>query len=581
MGNTVSLCMIVKNEKSNIATLLDQVCPILEEINITDTGSTDGTLEILNNYAEKYKNLKIHHFTWIKDFSAARNYSFSKASPNIDWMYWMDGDDQLNPSDLKHFKDNILDDPNVDCWILDYVYSRFPDGSPRTILGRERFIRRSKNPTWINAIHETIDINSCRQRNYDKLKVVHNHAGKHIDINRNVEILESEYEKNPNEPRTAYYYGKELFERINPKGIEVLEHFVNDIPWKYWDDEINARHRLAMHYISQNKFGEAIRMVDPIYHLDGTRLRAEMYWVYGRVEQLLGNFKVALKWYARCIDEIPPSPRVMNLEYYTWNPLWRMSECYMSLGDSVNALINARKAQKYINTDPSIRNYIQEIHPKPVNGLKILEIDGKIRTDSLQISSNDLNGLFDEKYFDGVVIHKSDNYQEAIKILKPSGFLLSTKNPINDNSLNFLSETKYEGLTIYNHVKVDETKPSINFAQISNMDFGPTRIRLHQMSLSFKKLGYPVDKTTTPVFYLSTNIDGNWKHDQYLKNTIKMIDVCEWLPDKNFYVNRGIEFSDTVLASSSLLAKNLKEMFPEKNVVVIDDPFELNSNEWL
>lgn len=574
MSNTVSLCMIVKNEINNIEALMHEVCPVIEQVVVVDTGSTDGTREKLVELSQKYPCLEIKDFIWIKDFSAARNYSFSFAKNT--WIYWLDGDDRVDSIELKYFKDNSLDDTNVDVWLLDYIYSRFPDGSPRTILGRERFLRRERNPKWINAIHETVDINGYRQKNYDKLKVVHNHAGKYIDINRNMEILESEYAKNPNEPRTAYYYGKELFDRINPKGIEILEKFI-ELPWKYWDDEVNARHRLAMHYISQNKFGEAIRMVDPIYHLDSTRLRAEMYWVYGRVEQLLGNFKVSLKWYARCIDEIPPSPRVMNLEYYTWNPLWRMSECYSNLGDIVNALSYARKVQKYITNDPSIKNYIQEIHPKPINSLKILEVGGKIRLDSLQVSGAELIGLFDDNYFDGVIIHEKIDHQEIIRILKPCGFLWSESGMIDDRLLNFISEAKYGDFTVFNHIKVDETKPLVNLPRVGDLSFGPTRIRMHQMNLSFKKSGYPVDKITIPEnpHHISIMYHNKWK----VEKTITLADVCEWIPDANFYSSKIN--ADVITTSSSLLAKNLKDMFPEKDIVVIDDPFELTSNEWL
>ena len=55
---------------------------------MTDTGSTDHTIELCKKYAHQ-----IHHFTWVNDFSAARNFCISKASN--DWILSVDSDEYL------------------------------------------------------------------------------------------------------------------------------------------------------------------------------------------------------------------------------------------------------------------------------------------------------------------------------------------------------------------------------------------------------------------------------------------------------------------------------------------------------
>ena len=77
MGNsiTISLCMIVKDEEQTISTCLESVKSVVDEIIIVDTGSTDGTKEIVKKY-----DAKVYDFQWIEDFSAARNFAFSKAT---------------------------------------------------------------------------------------------------------------------------------------------------------------------------------------------------------------------------------------------------------------------------------------------------------------------------------------------------------------------------------------------------------------------------------------------------------------------------------------------------------------------
>lgn len=49
----LSLVMIVKNESKIIERCLDSVKSIIDSIIISDTGSTDNTIEIIENYIEK------------------------------------------------------------------------------------------------------------------------------------------------------------------------------------------------------------------------------------------------------------------------------------------------------------------------------------------------------------------------------------------------------------------------------------------------------------------------------------------------------------------------------------------------
>lgn len=72
---TISLCMIVKNEERILARCLDSVKDLVDEIVIVDTGSVDATRRIAQTYTDR-----VYDFTWIDDFSAARNFAFSKAT---------------------------------------------------------------------------------------------------------------------------------------------------------------------------------------------------------------------------------------------------------------------------------------------------------------------------------------------------------------------------------------------------------------------------------------------------------------------------------------------------------------------
>lgn len=94
---SISLCMIVKNEEAVLARCLDSLADIPDERIIVDTGSQDNTKAI----AKRYTDL-VFDFPWVNDFSAARNFSLSKAS--CDYIYVADADEVIDQENLARFR---------------------------------------------------------------------------------------------------------------------------------------------------------------------------------------------------------------------------------------------------------------------------------------------------------------------------------------------------------------------------------------------------------------------------------------------------------------------------------------------
>jgi glycosyltransferase involved in cell wall biosynthesis len=85
----VSLTMIVKNEEQNIATCLESVHDLVDEIIVVDTGSTDATKSIAASLGAR-----VFDFPWVDDFAAARNESIRHATRQ--WVFCLDADDRLD-----------------------------------------------------------------------------------------------------------------------------------------------------------------------------------------------------------------------------------------------------------------------------------------------------------------------------------------------------------------------------------------------------------------------------------------------------------------------------------------------------
>lgn len=97
----ISVCMITRDDKDKLNRCLNSLKNYELEIVVVDTGSIDGTLELLEQW-DKDKNKKfkltIGHFEWVKDFSKARNYSLSLSTN--DRILMVDSDDMVEEMDL-------------------------------------------------------------------------------------------------------------------------------------------------------------------------------------------------------------------------------------------------------------------------------------------------------------------------------------------------------------------------------------------------------------------------------------------------------------------------------------------------
>ena len=120
---TISLCMIVKNEEDTLRRCIRSVKDIADEVIIVDTGSTDKTKEIAKELTDH-----VYDFEWIDDFSAARNFAYSKATK--DYILILDADDVLLAEDRKKFKKlKKTLDPAVDMVMMKYNVGYDSDGN--------------------------------------------------------------------------------------------------------------------------------------------------------------------------------------------------------------------------------------------------------------------------------------------------------------------------------------------------------------------------------------------------------------------------------------------------------------------
>lgn len=188
---TISLCMIVKNEEKTLARCLESIKDVVDEIVIVDTGSTDSTVSIAENY-----NAKVFHYTWNHDFSAARNCAIQYAT--CDYILSLDADEWVN-SDSKVLLTGELE--------ADYYYLRIRNIIRSGLVETHSYIRlfkRSVGFVYENVIHEQINVDKFPNTDGKYLAVTINHDGytksnmtEKNKNERNMGLIERELLKNP------------------------------------------------------------------------------------------------------------------------------------------------------------------------------------------------------------------------------------------------------------------------------------------------------------------------------------------------------------------------------------------------
>ena len=201
---TISVCMIVKNEEDVLARCLESIEGIADEIVVVDTGSSDRTREIAAQFTER-----VFDFAWIDDFSAARNFSFSKAQ--MDYCMWLDADDVIRGEDREGFLElKRTLSPEVDVVMLPYHTGFDAAGNPSFSYYRERLLRRTGGFRWEGAIHEAI-APAGNIVYADTCAVTHRKIHP-SDPDRNLNIFEKMLSAGKTlNPREQFYYARELY----------------------------------------------------------------------------------------------------------------------------------------------------------------------------------------------------------------------------------------------------------------------------------------------------------------------------------------------------------------------------------
>ncbi len=213
----ISVCIIAKNEEKYIDECLCRLSVYDWEIIVVDTGSTDNTVNIARNYTPN-----VYYFDWINDFSAARNYSISKASN--DYILVVDCDEYLEKDDLtdeliQHLTEKITP---VQIGMLELL-STTAELSSNTPVVHDRIARffNRKIVHYEGSIHEQLVSIHKEALEFIPIPLTFYHMGySTLDIRmkkalRNISLLEKALQTKGDDPYIYFQLGQSYFGLAN------------------------------------------------------------------------------------------------------------------------------------------------------------------------------------------------------------------------------------------------------------------------------------------------------------------------------------------------------------------------------
>ncbi len=211
---TVSLCMIVRDEEDCLRSALQSVQALTDELIIVDTGSSDKTSQL-----SQAAGAKLFQIAWTNDFSVARNFSLQQATS--DWILVLDADEVLESIDPETFS-ILLTDDQVEGYFLriqNILDSKQPEFNDQVV----RLFRNKSLYRFEGAIHEQVAPSILRANNGKGLApapLTLLHFGYLKDrlyskekFIRNSAIIQQELQRNPDNPFLLYCLGLEYYQQ--------------------------------------------------------------------------------------------------------------------------------------------------------------------------------------------------------------------------------------------------------------------------------------------------------------------------------------------------------------------------------
>jgi glycosyltransferase involved in cell wall biosynthesis len=368
-GQIICLNMIVKNEASVIRRCIDSVRPIVDHWVIIDTGSTDGTQDIIREHLRDLPG-ELHERPW-RDFAHNRSEALELARGKSDYTLIIDADDTLEITPNTSVPALSADSYMVDIANAGIVYQRL------------QLVRSALPWRYEGVLHEFLacdGVGPSGQLSGIRMRCSHDGARRKDPqtFRRDAAVLETalQVETNPFLRARYRFYLAQSYRDCGER-VTALEHYLARAELGFWQEEVfvslycaarmkeqlghpeedviaaylravQARPTRAEALHGASRFCRQRKRYEEGYQIAKRGLEIPMPssdalfvepWIYET--GLLDEFSVNAYWSGRSRDCLDASLKLLGTEK-------------LSTGDTQRVLVNARFASDGLPREPNL-----------------------------------------------------------------------------------------------------------------------------------------------------------------------------------------------------------------------------------
>jgi glycosyltransferase involved in cell wall biosynthesis len=278
-GQTICLNMIVKDEASVIRRCLDSLRPIVDYWVIVDTGSTDGTQQIIS---EHFKDVpgELHERPW-RDFAHNRSEALVLARGHADYVFVIDADEiiEITPDfqmpRLQADSYNVLIKYNGCTYLRRQLVSNALPWRYEGVLHEYITCEQAQSEQFLSGIHTIPHHDGARARDANtyrsdalvlekallddpqNTRYVFYLAQSYRDAG-DLELAVRHYKRRAEmggwreEVWCSLYQIAQIEERMENDWAEVMESYL--AAWQYQPDRAGPLYRIGMHYQARGEY---------------------------------------------------------------------------------------------------------------------------------------------------------------------------------------------------------------------------------------------------------------------------------------------------------------------------------------